>query len=118
MATMESDRFLILNDLRQRVGSSQSLSRRFELLTARQVAVMDRLACGHSNKEIAQSLSLSNATIKTYVQAIYEKTQLPNRIQLAIQWLKHRNVITEVEKPVVTNARVLCGERIIARAGF
>lgn len=69
----------------------------FAALTKQQMAVMDYLAYGLSNKEIAGNLNLSSATVKTHILAIYQKTRLANRIQLALNWLKYRGLIQEVD---------------------
>lgn len=59
----------------------------FRGLTKQQAVIMHRLACGLSNKEIAQQLRLSPSTVKTHVLMIYQKTKLRNRIALALHWL-------------------------------
>ena len=53
-------------------------------LTARQVAVLDELRCGKSNKAIARSLDLAEATVKIHVRELMRKLSVSNRTQLAI----------------------------------
>jgi len=42
-------------------------------LSAREMTVLEELAAGHSNKEIAQRLSVSPNTVKTHVAQVYGK---------------------------------------------
>lgn len=42
-------------------------------LSAREMTVLEELAAGHSNKEIAQRLSVSPNTVKSHVAQVYEK---------------------------------------------
>jgi DNA-binding NarL/FixJ family response regulator len=66
----------------------------FRLLTRQQMAIMNHLACGLSNKEIAFALGLSPSTVKTHVLAIYQRTSFRNRIELAVNWLIFTGAIT------------------------
>ncbi|HZD71792.1 MAG TPA: response regulator transcription factor [Actinomycetes bacterium] len=49
------------------------------LLTDREREVLARLAEGHSNRAIAEALSVSPATVKTHLAHIYEKLGASNR---------------------------------------
>jgi len=55
-----------------------------ETLTERETDVLRLLAHGQSNKEIAQTLSLSEKTVKTHVSNILSKLNLPSRTQAAL----------------------------------
>ena len=57
-------------------------------LTPREVDVLRRLALGHSNKEIAQALSIGDETVKTHVAHLLSKLQVENRAQAIVQALK------------------------------
>lgn len=59
------------------------------LLTARELAIMQLVGEGLSNKEIAEKLYLSEGTTRNYVTGLLEKLQLRDRTQLAIYYLKH-----------------------------
>jgi DNA-binding NarL/FixJ family response regulator len=50
-------------------------------LSRREVDVLDRLAAGESNKEIARKLGISPNTVKTHIARVYEKLAVERRIQ-------------------------------------
>jgi DNA-binding NarL/FixJ family response regulator len=53
-------------------------------LTARQSEVMNLIADGHSNKEIAHRLGTSEGTIKAHVTAIMRQLGVRNRVQMLL----------------------------------
>ena len=50
-------------------------------LTGQEVKVLERLAAGRSNKEIARDLGLSPNTVKTHVANLYGKLEVSRRTQ-------------------------------------
>jgi len=56
-------------------------------LTERELDVLDKLAQGKANKEIARELHLSQETVKTYVKHILDKLGVQTRTQAAVQAL-------------------------------
>ena len=54
-----------------------------EVLTKREVEVLNLVAKGASNKEMASSLYISENTVKTHMRNIMEKLHLANRSQAA-----------------------------------
>jgi two-component system, NarL family, response regulator LiaR len=57
-------------------------------LTAREVDVLRELARGRANKEIAESLSIGEETVKTHVANVLSKLQVENRAQAIVQALR------------------------------
>ena len=60
----------------------------FEDLTEREREVVNLVAKGHSNQEIANELVISEKTVKTHVSNILGKLRLEDRTQLAIYAIK------------------------------
>jgi DNA-binding NarL/FixJ family response regulator len=54
-------------------------------LTAREQEILELIARGMDNVEIAQTLYLSQHTVKNYVSSILVKLQVENRIQAAVR---------------------------------
>jgi DNA-binding NarL/FixJ family response regulator len=76
-------RRLIERFARQRTAPTVA-SRRLADLTQRELEVMKLVAQGLSNSEIAGSLSLSQATVKTHVARILMKLDLRDRVQAVV----------------------------------
>ncbi|MGB1092186.1 MAG: response regulator [Oceanobacter sp.] len=53
-------------------------------LTRRQLLVLERMASGESNKQIAYNLSIAETTVKAHVSAILRKLGVHNRIQAVL----------------------------------
>ena len=58
-------------------------------LTRQQRAVLAELSVGKSNKEIAQSLSISEATVKVHLAAIMRTLKVHNRTQVVLAARQH-----------------------------
>lgn len=58
-------------------------------LTKRESEVLKKLALGLSNKEIAQSLSISCDTVKEHVQRLLRKLGVADRTQAAVWAVRH-----------------------------
>ena len=49
-------------------------------LTTRECEILDLLASGQSNKELARTLRISPNTVKTHVARVYEKLEVDRRV--------------------------------------
>ena len=68
--------------------SAPSSESHVENLTERELDVINLVAQGRSNQEIAKELVISEKTVKTHVSNILSKLQLEDRTQLAIYAIK------------------------------
>jgi len=57
-------------------------------LTSREKQVLELLTEGLTDKEMGVRLHLSASTVKQYVRSVLSKTQLKNRTQLAVWWVR------------------------------
>lgn len=58
----------------------------FDLLTQKEIEILEQIAKGLSNKEISEKLFLSEGTVRNYISGILEKLELRDRTQLAIYY--------------------------------
>jgi two-component system nitrate/nitrite response regulator NarL len=58
-------------------------------LTSREAEIARLVATGLRNAEIAERLLITEATVKTHVNNIFEKLQLRDRVELALYALRH-----------------------------
>ena len=68
--------------------TSSGLNDRFGL-TAAQMRVLDLLAQGKANKEIAELLGLSEGTVKVHVSAIFKAMKVSSRAQALVVIARH-----------------------------
>jgi DNA-binding NarL/FixJ family response regulator len=66
-------------------SKSTSASKGPDLLTRRQRNVLDLMAEGQSNKEIAEELKLAESTVKVHITAIFRTLGVSNRTQAVLQ---------------------------------
>ena len=66
-----------------------------EALTARETEVLELLARGHANKQIASSLYVSEKTVKAHVSAILKKLGVRSRTQAALHAVETGLVSTD-----------------------
>ena len=62
------------------------------MLTPRESGVLEGVAQGRSNREIARALTVSGETVKSHVSSILAKLGLADRTQAAIFALRQRLV--------------------------
>jgi two-component system nitrate/nitrite response regulator NarL len=58
-------------------------------LSAREIAILERIVRGDSNKHVARFFDIAEATVKAHVKAIFRKIGANNRTQAAIWALNH-----------------------------
>jgi DNA-binding NarL/FixJ family response regulator len=58
-------------------------------LTQREAEVLREIAAGHTNREIAERLVISEATVKTHVNNIFSKANLRDRAQAVVYAVNH-----------------------------
>jgi DNA-binding CsgD family transcriptional regulator len=57
-------------------------------VSPRQREILELLALGHTDKEIARALDISERTVETYLSQLYEKTGIHRRAGLVAFWLR------------------------------
>jgi DNA-binding NarL/FixJ family response regulator len=67
-------------------------------LTAREVDVLRLVACGYSNREIANELSISSKTAGNHVEHIYSKIGVSNRARASLFAMKH-GLMSDLQLP-------------------
>lgn len=60
-------------------------------ITTKEMELIELVADGLSNKEIAEKLFLSEGTVRNYLSSILEKLELRDRTQLAVFYYKNLN---------------------------
>jgi two-component system, NarL family, response regulator len=63
------------------VGEKLALRVVTEQLTDRETAILQSVAVGHSNKEIARELGISEGTVKFHTNTIYSKLGVTSRTE-------------------------------------
>ena len=51
----------------------------YQDLTEREKEIIDSLSLGYRNKEVADQLNISSATVRTHIQNIYQKLHVQSR---------------------------------------
>lgn len=68
-------------------------------LSSREVEILDYIARGNSNKEIAKSLKISDQTVKNHITSILKKLSVNDRTAAVVHalrhgWIKMQDVVT------------------------
>ncbi len=72
-----------------RVGSKEAPNPEIDALTRRESEILEYLARGQSNKEIARALDIAESTVKIHVQNLLRKLGLSSRVQAAVFAVEH-----------------------------
>src|SRR6266496_3786649 len=90
MLTAYDDRQFVVEAVRAgaRGYVLKARDRKAETLTAREVEVLQLLAFGHTNKDIADQLFISPDTVKTHLEHIFEKLGASDRTAAVAEALR------------------------------
>jgi DNA-binding NarL/FixJ family response regulator len=69
--------------------SSRMIFRFTSKLTPREITILESVAAGFSNKEIADKLNLVEGTVKVHLANIYKKLKVNDRTQAVMFAIKH-----------------------------
>ncbi|MGH8672570.1 MAG: response regulator [Burkholderiales bacterium] len=79
-----------LAHLLQSGQTNQSKGSMLDSLTLREREILEHLARGESNKDIARALEISHDTVKLHVRHILSKLNLSSRVEAAVFAVEHR----------------------------
>ncbi len=79
----------VLNQFRELAMVEEESGAFFAPLTSREVEILDCIARGKSNKQIARDLNISDQTVKNHITSILKKLQVNDRTQAVVYAFKH-----------------------------
>jgi len=85
-------RKILIEHIRERTGKNPASTYSGSLnspLTPREKEILIMISSGKTNAEIAESLYISPSTVKTHTYNIFQKINVPNRIQATLWTIKH-----------------------------
>lgn len=80
----------IVSKIPELLQSSSSFDYSAYGISEKEIGIIQLVADGYSNKEIASKLFLSEGTVRNYLSTILEKLELRDRTQLAVFYYQHR----------------------------
>lgn len=60
----------------------------FFILTVREQEVLKEVACGLSNKQVAENLAISEQTVKVHLRNVLRKLDVRSRVAATVMWLE------------------------------
>lgn len=81
----------VLNKIPELVQKKETFDYQALGITEKELEIIENVAQGLNNKEIAKKLFLSEGTVRNYISTVLEKLELRDRTQLAIFWYQHKN---------------------------
>ncbi|RYD04729.1 hypothetical protein N752_12445 [Desulforamulus aquiferis] len=75
-----------------RLTSGEPYDKKHQTLTDRELEVLKQVAKGQSNKDIANSLFISEKTVKNHLTNIFQKIGVVDRTQAALYAIKEKIV--------------------------
>ncbi len=85
------------------------------MLSPRQLEIVQLVSLGFSDKEIANELGLTEATVGWYLNQMFRRWRVHSRAGLAGRWLKGAQTETTAHSPT-WHAGTLTNVRVVARA--
>ncbi|MBP7175616.1 MAG: response regulator transcription factor [Thermoclostridium sp.] len=82
----------LIVEFKRYTSGEANTSRKNSLLSDRELEVLDLIAKGHLNKEIAKKLFISEKTVKNHISNIFKKLNVSDRTQAAVYALKNNLV--------------------------
>ena len=76
--------------LAEELSDAKERDRKADTLTAREIEVLQLLAFGHTNRDIAEKLFISPDTVKTHLEHIFEKLGASDRTAAVAEALRRR----------------------------
>jgi DNA-binding NarL/FixJ family response regulator len=86
----------ILEEIKQPDRATTRAAETVDELTPREVEVLEQVVTGATNKDIAETLHITENTVKIHLRNILEKLQVQNRIQAAVQAVRE-GLVDETE---------------------
>jgi DNA-binding CsgD family transcriptional regulator len=58
------------------------------VLTQRQTDIIELIAAGYTDKELAHQLGISSSTLRTYLDRLFRRYEVHSRAALVARWLR------------------------------
>lgn len=78
----------MLGAMRSRDGGQVSLRRKLERLSPQERRVLALVAEGKTNKEVADSLVLTEGTVRNYLASVFQKLEVARRAEAVALWIR------------------------------
>lgn len=78
---------IVMDKIKEALGTPKGAKINNSMFSERELEIMDLISKGHSNKEIARELYISEGTVANYITSIFNKTGLEHRTQIAIYYI-------------------------------
>jgi DNA-binding NarL/FixJ family response regulator len=77
-------------------ASTEETRRKTFGLTPRELEIVSTVVAGYANKEIAESLTISEDTVKHHMSNVFDKLGVSTRLELALFAVNHELPLKEV----------------------
>ena len=96
----------VLSQFRELASGNEDGTHLFAPLTSREIEILDCIARGMSNKEIASQLSISGQTVKNHITSILSKLQVNDRTMAVIYAIQRGWIKMGSEKVAAAEAKL------------